>query len=956
MHARLALTLNFHRHALACCAVLMLAVGCSDAATDTGAGANAYGAGFGGFGDGAVFGGDGLGGVGGADGNGGRSTDAAGRGNDAGGRAGTGCEFDPSPLPGEPGSPCTENDDCDSAICVEGAEGKLCSRTCTTCCPSGFVCSAWSKEDTQFICMPRLAALCRPCAADEECAAINEGALCVPYGSDGAFCGGSCDDDGDCPLEYACEMAKGSKGEAKQCVRTQGQCTCSAKSTAEGAATVCAVSNEFGVCPGMRTCTAAGLGACDATPAAAEVCNGKDDDCDGQTDEGVGGGEPCKIQNGFGTCTGSTICSEGNVVCDGPEPAEETCNGKDDDCDGQTDEDFLDLDQDGKADCVDDDLDGDGVANPADCAPNDASVHPGAVETCNNKDDNCDGQTDEAGATNCTTYFADVDKDGFGDPQKSACLCKANEIFVSAAAGDCNDVVATIAPGAAELCDNGDNDCDGQTDEGFEKGAACDSGIGACKSFGTMVCSGDGKSVVCSAGSGQGGAEVCNGKDDDCNGQTDEGFGVGTPCVSGQGVCAKTGQTVCGAGGQAICDAVPGTGSAEKCDGLDNDCNGITDEGCDDDNDGYCDKGMPFVNSLACPKGQGDCDDQDGNVRPGAPETCNNKDDDCDGSVDSFIEDCSNGCGKGERTCNAGKWGACSAPTPKCTSGACCDGCNFKPATTKCGSSPTKTEYQCSGACGGDVVKYETWAYCSGGASSCGTSNLKKQSAGVVKDCTTGQLCQASGSTYSCKACSGGCSGSTCSQQPQYTICIDPQFGGASVGACHNGACTKDLNLDIAKKLQAFLNADTANTMGGGNWKVVMTRTGDTDPAISSRVATCNNAGSHRVISIAVNAYTSTAAKGIETYFYKSTSQGFCNTLHNEIVARTGFYNRGVKTTAGYSIIKNVSSPYACFPAPGFLSNSTDAAKLKDSNFRNEIARAMLYGIQKNFGYGAFNP
>ncbi len=137
-----------------------------------------------------------------------------------------------------------------------------------------------------------------------------------------------------------------------------------------------------------------------------------------------------------------------------PDPLEgstgETCNGVDDDCNGEIDEGFADSDGDGIADCMTDDDDGDGFpdgtdncpfeANPgqedndydtigdlcdvdddgdgdpdgADCAPLDAAIFHLATEVCNLVDDNCDGQIDEAGAADCQDYYADLDSDGFG--------------------------------------------------------------------------------------------------------------------------------------------------------------------------------------------------------------------------------------------------------------------------------------------------------------------------------------------------------------------------------------------------------------------------------------------------------------------------------------------------------------------------------------------------------------
>ncbi|MDB4946612.1 MAG: putative lipoprotein [Labilithrix sp.] len=120
----------------------------------------------------------------------------------------------------------------------------------------------------------------------------------------------------------------------------------------------------------------------------------------------------------------------------------ETCNGKDDNCDGRIDEGF--------------DSDGDGVpscavgSTPADCDDHDALVHPGAAETCNGKDDTCDGVVDEG---------FDEDNDGF-----YACA-HAGAGDAETIPVDCDDTVPQIHPGAAETCNGKDDDCNGKVDD-----------------------------------------------------------------------------------------------------------------------------------------------------------------------------------------------------------------------------------------------------------------------------------------------------------------------------------------------------------------------------------------------------------------------------------------------------------------------------------------------------------
>jgi len=141
--------------------------------------------------------------------------------------------------------------------------------------------------------------------------------------------------------------------------------------------------------------------------------------------------------------------------------------------------------------------------------------------------------------------------------------------------GDCNDSNPDIYPTNNELCDGADNDCDGQTDEGFSLGNAC--GFGQCAG-GIEICSPDGFSTICNTLS-LSIEEECNGLDDDCDGQTDEDFldlgnacGVGA-CVGGTIICSGDSTfTVCNTDSLA---------TVETCNSLDDDCDGQTDEGCD---------------------------------------------------------------------------------------------------------------------------------------------------------------------------------------------------------------------------------------------------------------------------------------------------------------------------------------------------------------------------------------
>lgn len=142
---------------------------------------------------------------------------------------------------------------------------------------------------------------------------------------------------------------------------------------------------------------------------------------------------------------------------------------------------------------------------------------------------------------------------------------------------DCDDTDPNVFPSATEKCNGADDNCNDEADEGFDVGAACDIGQGECAASGTKICSGDGTITVCTAAGADPAPETCNGLDDDCDGETDEELGLGDSCTIGQGACQITGITVCH-DGTAICDGLTLTPTGETCNSIDDDCDGETDE------------------------------------------------------------------------------------------------------------------------------------------------------------------------------------------------------------------------------------------------------------------------------------------------------------------------------------------------------------------------------------------
>ena len=288
------------------------------------------------------------------------------------------------------------------------------------------------------------------------------------------------------------------------------------------------------------------------------------------------------------------------------------------------------------------DEDGDGVgALAGDCDDNDDEIYPGAPELCDGKDNDCDGEID-----------LDDDDDGV------SCL------------DDCDDDDENNFPGNVEFCDGADNDCDTQIDEDLgTENIEC--GFGECLSQGIRTCSNGQWFINCIPGDPA--DEICDGLDNDCDGNTDEDLGV-FPTDCGEGECFSSGTLECLQGGW-IDSCVPGTPQDETCDGLDNNCNGIPDDGLAEVLL-ECGVGECLAQGLrSCIGGtwEEDC-------TPGLPsdEICDGLDNDCDADIDEDLALVPTVCGVGEciasgtASCVAGNWN--DDCTPGVPSEELCDG------------------------------------------------------------------------------------------------------------------------------------------------------------------------------------------------------------------------------------------------------------------------------------------
>jgi hypothetical protein len=312
------------------------------------------------------------------------------------------------------------------------------------------------------------------------------------------------------------------------------------------------------------------------------------------------------------------------------------------------------------------DADGDGSPAAEDCDDADADTYPGAQELCDGVDNDCDGSIDE---DVLESWYADADGDGYGDPLTREEGCTQPSGWVSTS-GDCDDDNADVHPGATELCDGLDNDCDSQWDEDAEDAStwyADEDGDGYGDPLSTqLACEQPDDSIDndddCDDGDrdiNPEAEEICNGVDDDCDGQTDEddavdpltwyldedGDGFGQTDATAEACDEPSGYT----GQSGDCDDGDATvypGADEYCDEIDQDCDGVPDEDDavdapfwyhDVDGDGY---GDPDIEVQQCwavgdmVSDNTDCNDFNGEVNPGATELCDGLDNDCDESFD----------------------------------------------------------------------------------------------------------------------------------------------------------------------------------------------------------------------------------------------------------------------------------------------------------------------------------
>jgi MYXO-CTERM domain-containing protein len=504
---------------------------------------------------------------------------------------------------------------------------------------------------------------------------------------------------------------------------------------------------------GTKTCGAC-MGFVGPSP---EICDGIDNNCNGMVDEGVPGlGKACGINQP--PCTpGTTSCVNGAIVCQGgmgPQP--EICDGIDNNCNGMADEAPL------------------------------ADAPPPGMNGCWNTPGNC---CSFANLSWCPPPGATCTGDG-----TLAAPCTQGSL---ACAGGSGWVCQGPKLPAPEACDGIDNDCNGKIDDGTipQVGQACGANVGECKQ-GALACNVGVLTCVGAVGPTQ---ETCDGKDNDCDGQIDNGIPVGGPCTptydmklypgNRDNLPCQPGILQCNGMGGFAC--VGGVGpQPEVCDGIDNDCDGLVDEvgAAPDGINGSANPLPPPAASIgdSCGNNQGQCKQGQyacvngnfaclGGMGP-TEESCDCQDNDCDGQVDNPNKN-------GTPLCSQGK--SCVSSSVGCQCAAPCNVGEFMcPPGQKCEAvNDSQTGKPLGSYC---VIDYD--ALCG----DCTTKTVKDANAKVLcapsgtmlPNCVTPPVCTCKGPN----GCQEPCFGVTCAAG-QVCASFGANAGKCVVDNCFNNGC-----------------------------------------------------------------------------------------------------------------------------------------------------------------------
>jgi hypothetical protein len=331
---------------------------------------------------------------------------------------------------------CTENEDCLSNLCIEVGESKQCSLNCNILesCGNGWDCAPYNDES---ICAPILNNSCDTCNDDADCSIF--GGKCLEINGIKS-CLDSCEYSDNCATGFSCTNTDINGDIFKLCSPNGNSCDCNNDNI--NLTLSCDIGNEFGTCKGSKVCTETGWSECGGQTPSLDICDGIDNNCDGLVDnvEVVA----CQNGNEVGTCFGSLTCQNGVEFCDARTPVAESCNGIDDDCNGEIDE-LEDLgcrttNQIGSCSGVQ-------ICN-GETGWGECNAPIAVIEVCDGVDNDCNSEIDDA-------------LDGYCELSNEFGICSGERRCLGSAGwDDCDAKLPSL-----DVCDGVDNNCNTQIDE-----------------------------------------------------------------------------------------------------------------------------------------------------------------------------------------------------------------------------------------------------------------------------------------------------------------------------------------------------------------------------------------------------------------------------------------------------------------------------------------------------------
>jgi hypothetical protein len=414
-------------------------------------------------------------------------------------------------------------------------------------------------------------------------------------------------------------------------------------------------------------------------PGALEVCDamGRDEDCDPMTFGGIDfDGDDFEDVR---CCNGASCGTDCNDAVAGANPTgTEVCNGIDDNCDGMIDEGvrsmgFVDLDGDGRGGTTP--MMGCGNQTGFSLYGDDCNDNPEAngrlqspllAEICDLIDNDCDGVPDPADSAMAAVWYLDADGDGFGDRTRTTLSCAVPSGSYVLLATDCDDTRVAVHPGQAEQCNGIDDDCNGSADYALAPGDLEDDDRDGLPDARCLPASPTPDCDDRDPSSVPGGTEGCDGRDNDCDGRTDEDVSTNTYYIDRDG------------DGYGSLGAAPITGC------------------------------LPIAGYVTR---AGDCDDTSAVRYPTAEERCNGGDEDCDLAIDEapaaalcsassgMMQICSSGVCV-TPGCIAGYADCSGAPAPDCETNITTSAVNCGACGRVCPNEPNASALCMGGTCG----------------------------------------------------------------------------------------------------------------------------------------------------------------------------------------------------------------------------------------------------------------